>query len=94
VSAQTGRRRKVQVDDGEQFVTLVGEAIRRERLARGMTQAQLAEDAELASNHLARIERGEVGATFFVVHRIARALGVDVAALAPGDRRRVSSRTA
>jgi transcriptional regulator with XRE-family HTH domain len=93
VSAQTGRRRKVQIDDGEQFVALVGEAIRRERLARGMTQAQLAEDADLASNHLARIERGEVGATFFVVHRIARALGVDVAALAPETKRR-ASRTA
>ncbi len=93
MSAQTGRRRKVQIDDGEQFVALVGEAIRRERLARGMTQAQLAEDADLASNHLARIERGEVGATFFVVHRIARALGVDVAALAPETKRR-ASRTA
>jgi len=93
VSAQTGRRRKVQIDDGEQFVALVGEAIRRDRLARGMTQAQLAEDADLASNHLARIERGEVGATFFVVHRIARALGVDVAALAPETKRR-ASRTA
>lgn len=93
MSNQTGRRRKVNVDDGEQFVALVGEAIRRERLARGMTQAQLAEDAELASNHLARIERGEVGATFFVVHRIARALGVDVAALAPETKRR-ASRTA
>ena len=90
MSLQTGRRRKVQFDDGEQFVALVGENIRRERLARGMTQAQLAEDAELASNHLARIERGEVGATFFVVHRIARALGVDIAALAPTDKRRVS----
>jgi transcriptional regulator with XRE-family HTH domain len=90
VSTQTGRRRKVQVDDGEQFVALVGEAIRRERLARGMTQARLAEDAELASNHLARIERGEVGATFFVVHRIARALGVDVAALAPSEKRRAT----
>lgn len=93
MSNQTGRRRKINVDDGEQFVALVGEAIRRERLARGMTQAQLAEDAELASNHLARIERGEVGATFFVVHRIARALGVDVAALAPETKRR-ASRTA
>ncbi len=87
-STKSGPRRKVDLPEDEQvsqeeFIAPVGNAIRRERLARSWTQAQLAERAQLSANHVARLERGEVGATFFVMHRIGRALGVDVTTLSP-----------
>lgn len=82
----TGRRRKVDVAEiptHEDFTTAVGEAIRRERLARGWTQAELADRVGVSSNHVARLERGETGATFYLMHRIGAALGVDLMQLTP-----------
>ena len=99
VTTKTGPRRKVDVPldpetAQEEFIAQVGDAIRRERLARSWTQAHLAERAQLSANHVARLERGEVGATFYVMHRIGRALGVDVAVLAPPSAPSRARRTA
>lgn len=88
MTSKSGPRRKLElpVDPEtaqEEFIAQVGDAIRRERHARGWTQAQLAEAAQLSSNHVARLERGEVGATFYLMHRISQALGVDLSVLTP-----------
>lgn len=48
---------------------------------RAWTQAELAEHASLSSNYVARLERGELGASLWVAHRIARALGTSLDAL-------------
>ena len=64
------------IADEHEFVTQVGEAIRRSRAALGWTQVQLATEAELSANYVARLERGELGPSLFVAARLARAMGV------------------
>jgi ribosome-binding protein aMBF1 (putative translation factor) len=85
--AVRGVRRKTEAtNEGEDslertFVQSVGVAIRRGRRARGWTQIELAQQARLSSNYIARLERGELGPSLWVAHRIARALGVALDAL-------------
>ncbi len=69
--------------DAEQaaFAERVGGSIRAARHVRGWTQVELAEQASLSSNYVARLERGELGPSLWVAHRIARALGVTLDAL-------------
>ena len=86
VRDKSGPRRKLDVPEPEdtvqrEFATLVGDAIRRGRQAREWTQVELAEHAQLSANYIARLERGELGPSLFVAHRISRALGVDLNAL-------------
>ncbi|GAC1394554.1 MAG: hypothetical protein NVSMB47_03690 [Polyangiales bacterium] len=82
---KSGRRRKVEVATGDaaaqSFVASFGEGMRRLRLAHGWTQAELAGKAALSPNYVARLERGELGPSLFVAHRIAVALGVELDAL-------------
>jgi transcriptional regulator with XRE-family HTH domain len=59
----------------------VGEAIRTVRQERGWTQVQLAEASRLSPNYVARLERGELGPSFFVAQQIAEALEVAIEAL-------------
>jgi ribosome-binding protein aMBF1 (putative translation factor) len=63
------------------FSERVGEAIRAARHVRAWTQAELAEQAALSSNYVARLERGELGASLWVAHRLAQALGTTIDAL-------------
>jgi transcriptional regulator with XRE-family HTH domain len=51
-----------------------GATIRRLREERGLTQAQVAEAAELSSTYLGIIERGENVPTLTVILQIAKAL--------------------
>lgn len=67
--------------DVKAFVERVGEAIRAARHLRAWTQAELAERASLSSNYVARLERGELGASLWVAHRLAQALGTSIDAL-------------
>ncbi len=84
---KSGRRRKTDAGTHEAFNARVGEAIRRERLARGWTQVELAERVQISSNHLARLERGEVGPTFYLMHKIGAVLAIDLSTLSPSSRR-------
>jgi transcriptional regulator with XRE-family HTH domain len=59
----------------------VGEQIRRLRLMRGWTQADLAERAELTVEGVSRIERGARAARVGTLRMIARAMEVPVASL-------------
>jgi len=86
---RSGRRRKVEIVSDEEaqqtFVASFGEAIRRGRLARGWTQASLADASQLSANYVARLERGELGPSLYVAHRIAQALGLEIDALVGAD---------
>jgi transcriptional regulator with XRE-family HTH domain len=66
-----------------------GKLVAAHRKRRGMTQAQLAEAAELSPTMIVRIENGSSGARFPSIERIAGALGVDPAELfTPGSNQR------
>jgi transcriptional regulator with XRE-family HTH domain len=68
-------------DDPKTFAAGVGEAVRRARQSRGWTQAQLAEAAGFSPNYIARLERGELGPSFFVAHQLCETLQIDIGAL-------------
>src|SRR5260221_2274891 len=81
MSAQTGRRLKTESWSSgeakpEEFQSNVGERIRVARQQKGWTQVELAEAAGLSSNYVARLERGELGASLFVASRLVEALGI------------------
>ena len=59
----------------EAQLKLLGVNIRRERINRGMTQDQLAEQADLASRNIQRIEAGELNILVTTLCRLQRALG-------------------
>ncbi len=55
----------------------LGEIVRELREARGLTQAQLAERAQIALSYVTLIEAGqEANLSRQILHRLARALGV------------------
>jgi transcriptional regulator with XRE-family HTH domain len=56
----------------------IGRRIRELRIAKGMTQAAVAERAETHTKYLGNIERGEVNLTVAMIERIAKALDVPV----------------
>jgi len=74
-------RPSARMDDPRTFAAVVGEAVRRARQARGWTQAQLADAAGFSANYVARLERGELGPSFFVATQLSAALDIDVATL-------------
>lgn len=57
---------------------LLGEAIRAKRLARNLTQEQLAERADLSLNFIGNVERGEQALSLDSLVRIAAALKMTV----------------
>lgn len=57
---------------------LLGEAIRKRRLALGLTQEQLAERADLHWTFISGIERGQRNVSVVRLNDIATALGVRV----------------
>ncbi len=65
----------------EDLAARFGEGIRMARQTRGWTQVELAEAAGLSSNYVARLERGELGASLFVAHQICSALETDIGAV-------------
>jgi ribosome-binding protein aMBF1 (putative translation factor) len=68
------------------FVAAFGENVRTARLARKLTQAALAVRARLSPNYVARLERGEVGASLWVAHCLAAAMAMKLAELLDRDR--------
>jgi transcriptional regulator with XRE-family HTH domain len=55
--------------------------LRRERLARGWSQRELANKAGLTRTHVGSVERGEHSTTINVIEALAKALGVEPAEL-------------
>ena len=62
----------------------VGKMIRDLRVARGLTQEQLAAAAGLPQSHISRLECGKHTATYVTIERIAAALGAEPGQLDPG----------
>jgi transcriptional regulator with XRE-family HTH domain len=61
--------------------TQIAQKLRELRKARGWTQEQVAEKAEISVSHYASAERGAENLTVDTVTRLARAFGVRVAVL-------------
>ena len=61
---------------------MLGARIRRVRVARGLTQRQVAEGAKVAKNYITMLETGwRKNCSLPVLRRIAKALGVPAARL-------------
>jgi transcriptional regulator with XRE-family HTH domain len=60
---------------------IVGNNLRRIRLARAFTQEELADRAGINRNYVGMIERGENAATVDTIEVLAKALSVDAAEL-------------
>ena len=59
----------------------LGLAIKRRRLARGLSQEKLAERADCHRNQVGFVERGEVSVSFSTLYRLAQALETTIASL-------------
>jgi DNA-binding XRE family transcriptional regulator len=62
----------------------VGQAIRQQREAIGMTQEQLAELAGIPQSHVSRLERGKHAPSHLTIQRVAAALKTKPSQLDPG----------
>ncbi len=60
---------------------VVGNNVRRLRVASGLTQEQLAFEAQIDLTYMGGIERGRRNPSLLVLARVARALGVEPAQL-------------
>jgi transcriptional regulator with XRE-family HTH domain len=66
-------RRKVRSAEGQRF----GDALRRLRNERGLSQERLAEAANVTADYIGFVERGENVPTLTVILKLAKALNVD-----------------
>jgi transcriptional regulator with XRE-family HTH domain len=62
----------------QNWSVIVGKNVRRLRLQKGMTQEQLAFEAEIDLTYVGGIERGRRNPSLMVLVRIAKALGVQL----------------
>jgi transcriptional regulator with XRE-family HTH domain len=63
------------------IVALLGQNLREQRLARGLTQEELAGDAGIKRSYLSELERGLRNPTVRALGRLAEALDIDPAVL-------------
>ena len=68
----------------QNWCVLVGKNVRRLRLQKGMTQEELAFEAEIDLTYVGGIERGRRNPSLMVLARIAKALGVPLPRLLEG----------
>ncbi|MBT2289500.1 helix-turn-helix transcriptional regulator [Paenibacillus albidus] len=64
--------------EAEAFVKKVGEKIRVLRVEQGLSQEKLGELAELNSNYIGQIERGEKSISVFTLKKIAEGLSLSL----------------
>lgn len=67
----------------DKWLKTVGENIRRERKAAGLTQEKLAELADLAPRVIQKIEAGQITILITTLRRVRKAIGCDFNALLP-----------
>lgn len=68
----------------QNWCSIVGKNVRRLRLQKGMTQEELAFEAEIDLTYIGGIERGRRNPSLMVLVRIAKALGVQLPRLLEG----------
>lgn len=80
----------------DEMMRILGNNLRTYRIARGMTQEELAESAGISTSFCANIERGKKGVSMFILQDLAAALGITVNHLVYADSggRRVENITA
>lgn len=69
-----------------EFVTQVGNEVRRRRKQHGLTVQQLADNSGVSRRMLTLIEQGQANPSLATIDKIARAVGTDFATLASGSR--------
>lgn len=62
------------------YTIQMGKYVRDKRIARGMKQAKLAEDAGLSERYISKFEHGKKDARFRTVHKLCIALDMDYGA--------------
>lgn len=77
-------KRKSRIEQDE-IVRRFGARLRELRLSYGMTQAELAEKAAVATSHIWKLESGGSAPGIDLVHRFAKVFGVSVKDLLPED---------
>jgi transcriptional regulator with XRE-family HTH domain len=67
----------VQIQD-KKFTKAFGKRLRELRMQKNMSQEELANTAEIPTNQIGRIERGEINTTLVTIKAIADALSIEV----------------
>jgi transcriptional regulator with XRE-family HTH domain len=65
----------------KKLIIQFGKHLRKIRMAKNLSQEDLAIDADIPINQIGRIERGEVNASLSTLDAIARALGINLSEL-------------
>ena len=65
----------------KKFIKTFGERLRKIRLDKKMSQAELAHTAEIPINQVGRIERGEINTTITTIKVLADSLGIHISEL-------------
>ncbi len=68
----------VAADEVEDFVRIVGEAVRRNRRKKGLSRRELSEISGVSQRYLAQIEAGEGNISISLLFRISTALGIAI----------------
>lgn len=61
-----------------QLVKSIGEKIRQKRNELNLSQENLSYDANIPRNQVGRIERGEINTSIVVLHKICKALNIEL----------------
>jgi transcriptional regulator with XRE-family HTH domain len=64
--------------DKQIFLKKLGVRVKEIRESKGLSQFQLAIEAEIPKNQVGRIERGEINTSIFTLKRIAEALKIEL----------------
>lgn len=62
------------MEDGTRIIQVVAETVRRARKAAGLSQEDLALEADVDRTYISQVERGKRNVTIVVLARIAKAL--------------------
>lgn len=65
-------------DEEKNIILSVGEKLRKLRIEKGLSQATLSYDANIPTNQIGRIERGEISTTISTLYKICKALDITV----------------
>ena len=67
--------------DKEIFLRELGKRVKEIRESKGLSQFQLAIEAEIPKNQVGRIERGEINTSIYTLKRLANSLTTSVSSL-------------
>ena len=70
-------------EDFNRLLKELGTRVKARRLSRGLSQEQLAFEADIDRTYISQIERAKINPSLLVLHKVARALGVTAPELLP-----------